>query len=174
MFYGLCWVDLPPTRIPNAKTNMKNGFWKVKRNTFGIGNIWFFRKWFWDEFILLGSAESVVAVVWVAILLVSTDFELIFGLEVSHSPTFILEYCFSKLGVRNVQIVLCGLLMLFELKLAMLIELGSVVEHVVSLRMQRMSYPYECKNMSHPCECWACRILANAYWIDWFWTIVFD
>ena len=30
-----------PTRIPNTKSNTRNEFWKIKRNTFGIGNIKF-------------------------------------------------------------------------------------------------------------------------------------
>lgn len=84
---------------------IRNGFSEIKRNTSGFGNILNFRKWFLNELILLGRAESVVAVLWVTIHLTSTDFLLlIYGLEVSHSPTFTLELCFQYLGWETCKI----------------------------------------------------------------------
>ena len=49
--------------------------------------------------ILLGSAESVVAVVWSYLSSFISHLRLLFSeLEVSHSPTFTLELCFQYLG----------------------------------------------------------------------------
>ena len=48
---------------------------------------------------------------------------LISGLEVSHSPTFTLSFVFNTWAEKRAN-VLCGLLSLFILKLALLIELG--------------------------------------------------